>query len=231
MKVIIFDYDDTLFPTTYVSEQDLYNTSVQCPEFVHHRDVFQELETAAICMLSKAMSVGDLVVIVTNGRLDWIRYSMKMFYHRFFEFVCKNETPIVSAQDIFGASNSYPVMWKVNCFRQLLGSLCSTNNSPTQLISVGDGTHEAIACEISAREFNIPFRNVNFLDTPSPKQMTQQLYLLGQELMAIIGDCSTGRTSYNAAVVCGGFIEFHSDATTLTAMNLQHTPDAVAAVH
>jgi hypothetical protein len=217
MRVIIFDYDDTLFPSSYIGEHDLYHTPIHSQEFVHHREKFQELETSAICTLTKAMAVGDLVVIVTNGKLDWIRYSMKMFYHRFFDFVRKNETPIVSAQDIFSSSNPHPVMWKVNCFRQLLGSLQSTNNIPTQLISIGDGSHEAVACEVSAREFNIPFRNVNFLETPSPKQLTQQLYLLGQEFSDIVSfQNSVEINTFNSAVVCGGFIEFHSTMQKMT---------------
>ena len=54
------------------------------------------------------------------------------------------------------------------------------------LISVGDGSHEAIACEVAAKEFGIGHRNVNLLDTPSPKQMTQQLHLLVQLLPRVL---------------------------------------------
>jgi hypothetical protein len=207
MRVIILDYDDTLFPSSHVAQHNLYQTPINSTAFVHHRESFHELETAAISLLTKAIAVGDFIVIVTNGKLDWIRYSMKMFYHRFYDFVRKNETPIVSAQDIFASNNPHPLMWKVNCFRQLLGTLQATDNIPTMLISVGDGSHEAIACEVSARDYGICHRNVNFLDTPSPKQMTQQLHLLVQELPSVI-DHKVVKTDFNASVVSGGCIEF-----------------------
>lgn len=114
MRVIILDYDDTLFPSSHVAQHNLYQTPLNSTSFAHHRDAFLQLEVAAIALLTKAIAIGDLVVIVTNGKLDWIKYSMKMFYHQFFDFVRKNETPIVSAQDIFVQSTPHPVMWKVS---------------------------------------------------------------------------------------------------------------------
>ena len=99
------------------------------------------------------------------------------------------------------------MMWKVNCFRHLLASLKSTSNAPSQLISVGDGSHEAIACEVAAHDAEIPYRNVILLDTPSPKQITAQLNLLAQELQGVISH-SGCNVDFNAAVVSGGSIEF-----------------------
>ena len=216
MRVIIFDYDDTLFPSSHVAQHELYKTPVDSPRFVHHKDFFHELETAAICLLTKAIAVGDLVVIVTNAKLDWVRYSMSKFYHRLYDFVRKHETPVVSAQDIFSQKTPHPVMWKVGCFRQLLGSLRLTGNNPTMLVSIGDGTHEAIACEVTAREFGIHHRSVNFLDTPSPKQMTQQLYLLSQQLHSIV-DENVLKSEFNAVVVSGGCIELHAGSRNILA--------------
>jgi hypothetical protein len=207
MRVIIFDYDDTLFPTSYISRHELYNTHVNSIEFQHHREAFLELENAAICMLAEAVSVGDLVVIVTNGKLDWIKYSMKMFYHRLFEFVRKSDTPIVSAQDIFAVYSPHPTMWKMYCFKHLLTSLASTNMKPSILISVGDGEHEALACESAARGADIPYRNVIFLETPSPRHMTKQLNILIRELKDVIGHHAV-TVDFKATVTSGGNIEF-----------------------
>lgn len=207
MRVIIFDYDDTLFPSTHIARNNLYDAHVNSTAFMHHRECVQDLEAAAITMLAEAIALGDLIVIVTNGKLDWIKYSMKMYYQRFFEFVRQHDTPIVSAQDIFSPHSPHPMMWKITCFQQLLASLKSTNNSPSQLISVGDGAHEAIACEVAAQGIDIPYRNVILLDTPSPRQMTTQLSLLAQELHGVITHHAF-KVDFNAAVVSGGNIEF-----------------------
>jgi hypothetical protein len=236
MRVLIFDYDDTLFPSSHIAQHELYNSDINSMEFAHHREAFLELESAAIAVLTKAISVGDLVVIVTNGKLDWIKYSMKMFYHRFFEFVRKHDTPIVSAQDIFSSRNPHPTMWKVHCFQHLLASLFSTNNAPTLLISVGDGAHEAIACEVAAKGVGISYRNVILLETPSPKQMAHQLYILVQELNSVI-DHQADKVDFTATVVSGGNIEYLpiskdivvEENPTFSAIN--HVPHAASALH
>lgn len=210
MRVIILDYDDTLFPSTHIAQHDLYHLSIHSDGFIHHREVFLELETAAISMLAKAVAVGDLVVIVTNAKLDWVRYSMKMYYHRFFEFLRQHDTPIVSAQDIFSCINPHPATWKVSCFRQLVVSLKSTGNAPSVLVSVGDGAHEAIACELAALEVGIPYRNVKLLATPSPKQMTQQLQQLTREIGDVVEhkDFKEVNVDFIATVVSSGCISF-----------------------
>lgn len=176
-------------------------------EFQRHREAFLDLENAAMSMLTEAIAVGDLVVIVTNGKLDWIKHSMKMFYRRLFEFVRKNDTPIVSAQDIFATYSPHPTMWKMYCFKHLLASLASTNMTPSVLISVGDGEHEMIACESAAQGVGIPYRNVIFLETPSLMQMTKQLNLLARELKGVISHEDVA-VEYIATVTSGGNIEF-----------------------
>lgn len=208
MRLIIFDYDDTLFPSSFITEQDLCNTPIHSPDFYHHKSAFEEVESAAIFMLSTAISIGDLVVIVTNGKLDWIRYSMNMFYRNFNEFVRKNGTPIISAQDIFHLKTPNPAMWKICCFRQLVASLSSIDKSPTILVSVGDGSHESVACEVSAREAGIPFRNINLVDSPSPNQISQQLQILGQTFLTMVNPTDDLVNKYDATVVTNGRIEF-----------------------
>jgi hypothetical protein len=64
MIVTIFDWDDTLFATTYYKNIDLYTVK------------FPELSTSIIKCLSLALIAGS-VYIITNGERAWVKRCIK----------------------------------------------------------------------------------------------------------------------------------------------------------
>jgi hypothetical protein len=131
----------------------------------------KELQNTSIAALRKAMTVGK-AVIITNAKMEWVRFSMISFFPEMYTFIMEESIPIVSAQDIFGGVYTNPVMWKVQSFRQLL---LSCDVLPKKLISIGDGLHEKIACNLVCDEFSVLGVHVEFQLEPSPKEMVSQL--------------------------------------------------------
>lgn len=134
----------------------------------------KELERASISTLEVAQSIGK-VVIVTNAKMEWVRFSMVTFLHGLYEFVVEEKIPILSAQDVFGSDCSNPVLWKISTFRHLL---LSCEDLPRNLISVGDGMHERIAYNAACNEFGVPGIHIRFKANPTLQELTLQLNCL-----------------------------------------------------
>lgn len=131
----------------------------------------QDLQTVSIETLRKLIKVGR-VVIVTNAKMEWVRFSMISFFPEMFTFLSEENIPIISAQDIFGSMYTNPVMWKVQSFRQLL---LSYEVLPKKILSIGDGMHEKIACRLMCDEFSVSGIHVECQLEPTPKEMITQL--------------------------------------------------------
>ena len=83
VTAIIFDYDDTLFPTSFLShwgKPDLYDIPAhgQAPDlhaFAQEKEIHL-LEKYTFKVLQKAHTYTDNVFIVTNGNAWWIDDSL-----------------------------------------------------------------------------------------------------------------------------------------------------------
>jgi len=102
---ICFDWDDTLFPTTYVRDDlDLdWRTPMrnqrlpQKEKDIITRNLDKCAETA--CQLIEAAAKRGKVVLVTLARNPWVRDSCNHFFPKVGELINKLKLPIVYAQD------------------------------------------------------------------------------------------------------------------------------------
>jgi len=77
--VIVFDWDDTLCPSTWISDQHPAITYFrQPPNVPRFTKPLKELEAAVVLLLECAMRLGK-VIIITNAKQDWVKMSATNF--------------------------------------------------------------------------------------------------------------------------------------------------------
>lgn len=103
---IVLDWDDTLFPTTYVRDdlelcwkKPLKDQRLDKKE---REEVRRNLEKCAsnVCVLLKKAASRGKVVLVTLAKPPWVTESCKNFYPAVGELIAKLQVPIIYAQEM-----------------------------------------------------------------------------------------------------------------------------------
>ena len=209
---IIFDWDDTLLPTSCLSKKDprfgqSTITTITCCFFQSTittildypaqlpQDVLDELEThqESVCaVLVKAMQCGT-VVIITNAVKGWVEFSAQRFMPRV--------APLLAQICVFSARSTYepmypdnPLQWKVAAFEQLVGQTQPMNIVDTEenlmrsVISFGDSTYERDAVRKVTANLGSTFtKSVKFVNCPNLEQLRREVDLVRNHLDYICG--------------------------------------------
>lgn len=187
---IIFDWDDTLLPSSWLSARDLrLDFPATLPQ-----DVIDELvqHDASVCaLLSKAMERGN-VVIITNAETGWVELSAQRFLPKFAPML-ENLT-VVSARSIYEpAFPDNPYAWKLQAFQQQITE-CFGNtqmDSHKSVISFGDSIHErdAVLKVVGAMQKTFT-KSVKFVERPSLEQLRREVELI-RSCLDYICSCQT----------------------------------------
>lgn len=137
--LLIFDWDDTLFPTSFICSMDpskLQNDS-------HIRASLHKLDKLVSRLLQKSLRVG-IAFIVTNAMKEWVENSSKTYLPITHELINTNRILVISAREDY--ESLYPKdqrQWKFESFLDLKEIL--QPSVPTNIICVGDSDieHEA----------------------------------------------------------------------------------------
>lgn len=188
---IIFDWDDTLLPSSWLSVKGLrLDYPAQLPQ-----DVLDELETHqdSVCaVLIKAMQCGTLVII-TNAETGWVELSAQRFMPRV--------APLLAQICVFSARSTFepmygdnPLQWKVAAFKQLVGQTQPMNivdtaeNLMRSVISFGDSVHERDAVRKVTADLDSTFtKSVKFVERPNLEQLRREVDLVRNCLDYICG--------------------------------------------
>lgn len=164
--VFIFDWDDTLMPTTWLHENDTNK---------EESEILDAISTSVIQLLTEAQKYGT-VKIVTNAQRDWVQSSCRDFLPR---CVFLLETiPIISARGIYEwLYPDKPIMWKILAFQ-----IATINYS--EIISIGD-TH---AERIAALQLDAFFRvkSIKLEELPKIETFAHQVRMLPTLLGPIV---------------------------------------------
>ena len=169
--VLIFDWDDTLLPTTWLHKTGI----IQGGPTSEHITILEAISTSVITLLTEAQKYGT-VKIVTNAEKGWVESSCRKFLPR-----CSS---LLTSIPIFSARGTYewlypesPYMWKILAFQ-----IVTINYS--QVISIGDNNAERHA----VKELNDSFRtkSVKLEETPSMETFTKQLEALPTVLADLV---------------------------------------------
>mmetsp|Transcript_1741 Transcript_1741/g.2406 ORF Transcript_1741/g.2406 Transcript_1741/m.2406 type:complete len:279 (-) Transcript_1741:286-1122(-) len=117
-KVIIFDWDDTICPSSFVDQYKIDNFK-DLP--LHYKNLFNEIGKCAEKCLEAATQYGE-VIIITNSDDGWVKYSAERYV--------PNLLPVIPKYRIVSARTRYerfypgqPLCWKAAAFAHEVNEL------------------------------------------------------------------------------------------------------------
>lgn len=179
--LIILDWDDTLFPTTWAVQNNIeYNTKTE--------KYFAILDKTLYSLLSKLLRYGQIIVI-TNATRDWIFTSCESIPKT--RTLIKDYVVIRSARDLY--QNKYPddmSMWKTLLFNNVAnehGKIHKYQN----IISVGDAKYEFDALtnlyDKNSYLGRRLLKSIRLLTTPSFEVLIDELLIINKCIDTIYG--------------------------------------------
>ncbi len=187
-KIVIFDWDDTLFPTTAFIKSSNNNFNFKGKDLT-------KLSEKVLDLIKKSCQLygNEYVYIVTNGSNGWIQQSLKLIieycsenniknsFKDILELISRNCITSISAKHLY--SKQYPqqtMVWKYLVFQHI-----SKYTLANTIISIGDSDDEYLASENVAKNNK---EQINFLhrlklsQKPSVCLMNKQFELIDKLL-------------------------------------------------
>lgn len=172
-SIIIFDWDDTLFSTSFLKKIGAFNNS-----FSNSKKIFakiKKLEKKVEKVLSLSIEKG-YTFIITNSDEGWVQESSRIFYPQVFPLLHK--ISILSSRKLF--QHIYPndsSKWKTETFRQI--SNYFKRDIKTKIICIGDSFSEIEASKKMANYFAQAYvKTVKFKTDPDISCLISQVNLL-----------------------------------------------------
>jgi hypothetical protein len=191
--VIIFDWDDTLFPTSFLANLGLHIEGPDAPA-----DIQAKLNILSECILltiNRAKQFGR-VVIVTNAETGWVELTAS----KFFPLVASDihQIPILSARSTFEPQGFIkPLEWKEQAFSFVLDShMAQVDSFKGCMWSIGDSIHERDAVIRVCEAAGLPFKSVKLMDRPDLNVLYRQHMLVQKNMF----DMTTNSDSLDVRV-------------------------------
>eukprot|EP00397_Hematodinium_sp_SG-2012_P017406 GEMP01017797.1.p1 GENE.GEMP01017797.1~~GEMP01017797.1.p1 ORF type:complete len:360 (+),score=114.53 GEMP01017797.1:212-1291(+) len=174
--IIIFDWDDTLFPTTWIRHDKNIHWRYPLAEQTNTYDAkdlaaltkqLKLLQDNVEKVLTLAMKLGH-VVIVTLARPPWVELSCDNFFTHIGRFVTKHGIKVVYAQDMDGKARTYDKQkfassedaerfWIQKKQNAIMGEIADfyskSASSWKNVISLGDSDFERFATQASLLDY------------------------------------------------------------------------------
>jgi len=177
---IIFDWDDTLLPTSFL----IYKNVIGNENKLNEKDQIKinKLEQLVSNLLTLSLSKGD-VYIITNSGEGWVEESTKKFYPNIKDILDKIE--IISARKDY--EKKYPndtKLWKIGAFLNLKNRL--NEDLITNILCIGDSVFEMDAGKILAANFiHAVIKTIKFKESPKPEELNKQINLVLNQFNSI----------------------------------------------
>lgn len=154
---IVFDWDDTLCPSTFMSKHE------KTPDIEHQ---LSQLERSVSHVLALALEHGK-VFIITNAQEGWVPLSIHTYMPTLRHWIDK--ITVISARSRYEPIfPNHPVAWKVQAFMDHI-------DSPKQILSFGDSFVERIALLETSKRKNIAcHKNIKFIELPTIQEILNQ---------------------------------------------------------
>ena len=172
-SIIIFDWDDTLLPTSFLTPGGVFNEDIKLQQ--GDIEKFVKLEQSTLQLLTEAVEKGN-VYIITNAGKGWVEYSANRFY--------PSIMPILEKIKIISARGEYEKIfpgnsrqWKIEAFLNIQKSV--NMKLVTNIICIGDSLFEMEAGRILASRFTEAFiKTIKFREAPKLDELLKQLKLV-----------------------------------------------------
>lgn len=174
--VIIFDWDDTLLASSFLSGKGFRLDTIMEPS-PEIETQLKELELSVINVLTLAIQYGE-VIVITNAETGWVELSAQKFIPGVVPVL--NQVKVMSARSTFEESfPESPIKWKFYAFQEKLQAHFQETKKDKNIISFGDSHVEREAVRAVTR--NVPFtrtKSVKFAEHPTMEQLKRQIELI-----------------------------------------------------
>lgn len=159
MIVVVFDFDDTLFPTTY---------TMQTKNRIPHTELAEHI----LDIVSMIGVYAHKFYIITNADRGWVKLCVENFLPGCENLLEKMEV-ISTVSDGFSTHEDMKE-WKISAFTERL-STHFQDGEIHQLICFGDAEHDRLAAIHMKDMFsNILVKNIKFWTEPEPDFLIEQ---------------------------------------------------------
>ena len=202
-NLFIIDWDDTLFPTTWVNKNKIdFNKKDLLTEYKLY---FLELDKTISVLLESLNKIGD-IFIVTNANINWIK-SCLAGLGLTKKIIIDNNIRIVSARDSYSKNTSSPTEWKILTFQDIIEDIINRINKNIKpntiinIISIGDAMYEYVALINldnfiksymedknfkDKKNFNYLLKNIKFIEKPDFDCIIDQMQVLHKNSYDIV---------------------------------------------
>lgn len=176
--VLIFDWDDTVLPSTWISEQGLSLSDNSVPN-EEQQVQLNKMAARAAETLCVAKRFGK-VILVTNAERGWIELSCQKFMPTLYPSL--KDVKILSARSTYEIKGVVsPFEWKYLAFEhEIYGFYESfTADRRKNVISFGDSVHEREALiRVTERMQNCCTKSLKFTERPEVDQLLKEHELI-----------------------------------------------------
>jgi len=175
--LIILDWDDTLFPTSWISKSsiNLFDETQRETYLLQ----FSELDNVIYSLLDRCTQYG-FVTIITNASFGWIVGSMNVLPNS--SKLIKNKVNIVSARDTYSKEN-HMSKWKDLAFRDEVSHRLFGIDDIHNIVSIGDAHYEYNATinlhdweKVNPKQRLL--KTIKLVDNPSLAAVIDQIMIL-----------------------------------------------------
>ena len=170
--LIILDWDDTLFPTTWIHKN---NINIFNNRTLLYDKFFKNLDILLYKLFFTMIKYGN-VIIITNALLNWIDISL-LLLPNLSQLFKNKQIKIISARGEYSHINKDPEMWKKMAFKNEL-KIINENKNINNIISFGDADYEYFAlinlCENNVDNFRL-LKSIKFIRYPTITQIYKQI--------------------------------------------------------
>jgi hypothetical protein len=181
--LIILDWDDTLFPTSWVNKN---NIEIINNNKLTYRKFFEKIDISLQKLLQKLNSLGD-VLIITNALLNWIEISSKILPYTYTYLKKNNNIKIISARGEYSSYTDNILDWKKMAFQNELTKI-TRNKRINNIISIGDAEYEYHALINLYHDEPDNYRllkSVKFIRYPNNYQIFEQINIINNSIYNI----------------------------------------------
>lgn len=175
--LIILDWDDTLFPTSWLSNNNINIKSSKKRK--EYKIMFSELDNSIHNFLIECLKYGN-VAIITNASYGWLVTSLLMIPQS--KKIINDKIKVLSAREQY--SNDYSISeWKKLAFSEEIYNYFIDKKELHNIISIGDAYYEYDAL-VDIYDYNkiIPkkriLKTVKLLNNPTYYTLIDQINIL-----------------------------------------------------
>eukprot|EP00929_Paragymnodinium_shiwhaense_P008861 TRINITY_DN112833_c0_g1_i1.p1 TRINITY_DN112833_c0_g1~~TRINITY_DN112833_c0_g1_i1.p1 ORF type:complete len:264 (-),score=35.81 TRINITY_DN112833_c0_g1_i1:279-1070(-) len=172
--LLLFDWDDTILPTSWLEERGLRLDSYTIPTELEECQLQRMAEQAAQT-LETAKEYGK-VVLITNAEQGWIELSCQKFMPSVYPLL--QDVKLLSARSTYESQGvRSPLAWKYLAFNSEIRDFCDRfgDDQRKNILSIGDSPHEREAViRVTDDLRNADVKAVKLILKPAVEQLLKE---------------------------------------------------------